>query len=177
VGLPVAAPSANRFGRVSPTTADHVRRDLGRNVAFILDGGACQVGVESTIVSASEGVTRILRPGGLSKEAIEHLLGHSVEVGALEVRVSGALPSHYAPRARVVTAVPGELSAAARFLRKTVHRLIILKGPDVRAENLYRSLREADDAGADVILAELPTEEGIGLAIRDRLGKAAAPRP
>jgi len=114
----VAAPSANRFGRVSPTTAAHVRADLGADVDLILDGGPCAVGVESTIVDLSRGTARVLRLGGLSVEAISEALGHTVEVARVArtaaaaagpaaaadhepVRAPGTLPSHYAPEARV----------------------------------------------------------------------------
>lgn len=176
VGVPVAAPSANRFGKVSPTRAEHVRRDLGPRTAFILDGGPCRVGVESTIIAFPGGEPRILRPGGVSREAIEAVLERPVGIGGDPVRVPGALASHYAPRARVVTASDAELGAAARFLRRTAHRLIILRGRAVEADRLYESLRKADEAGADVILAELPSEAGLGWAVRDRLWKAEAPR-
>jgi L-threonylcarbamoyladenylate synthase len=110
----IAAPSANRFGRVSPTTAAHVRADLGVDVDLVLDGGPCAVGVESTIVDLSRGVPRVLRLGGLSVEALSKVLGHKVEVLPLvggpgptapeaggAVPAPGTLPSHYAPEARV----------------------------------------------------------------------------
>jgi L-threonylcarbamoyladenylate synthase len=175
VGLPVAAPSANRFGKVSPTRAEHVRQDLGRRVDFILDGGPCRVGVESTILGFREGETVLLRPGGVPQESIEEVLGRRIGSGS-GIKVSGSLPSHYAPRARVVTAPSGEFGDALGYLKRTAHRLIVLRGRQVQADRLYQSLREADAAGADVILAELPPEEGLGLAVGDRLRKAAGPR-
>ncbi len=174
VGQPVAAPSANRFGRVSPTSAEHVRRDLGSRVDFILDGGPCRVGVESTIVAFRTGAVQILRPGGVSREAIEAALGRKVELPEQAgLRVSGALASHYAPRARVLTASGAAFQRLLRRSKDSVHRVIVLRGSALSAERLYDSLRRADDAGADLILAELPSERGLGLAVADRLRKAS----
>ncbi len=173
----IAAPSANRFGKVSPTTADHVRRDLGSDVDFILDGGPCKVGVESTIVDFSTGEPMILRPGGLTREAIEQALGRSVAVRAGgPVRVSGQLDSHYAPRARVVIVPPGEAAARAQLLKAGGQTVALLAEKDVAAAELYASLRRADESGIDVIVVPLPDEAGLGLAVADRLRKAAAAR-
>jgi L-threonylcarbamoyladenylate synthase len=173
----VAAPSANRFGRVSPTTADHVRRDLGAEVDFILDGGPCSIGVESTIVDFSSGDPVILRPGGLTKERLEEALGRSVPVkGGGPVRASGQLDSHYAPRAEVVIVRPGEGEGRAGELRSRGRKVVVLEEKDVAARELYASLRRADESGADVILVPLPDQVGLGLAVADRLKKAAAKR-
>jgi len=110
----IAAPSANRFGGVSPTTADHVRADLGSDVDLVLDGGPCTVGVESTIVDLSSETLSILRPGGVPQEEIERVLGLSVPVRAEGgPRMPGTLPSHYAPRAGLVLVPPGELQTCA----------------------------------------------------------------
>jgi L-threonylcarbamoyladenylate synthase len=173
----VAAPSANRFGKVSPTSAEHVRRDLGSDVDFILDGGTCAIGVESTIVDFSAGDPVILRPGGLTRERVEEALGRSVAVrvgGA--VRVSGQLESHYAPRALVTIVSPGEGSKAAEELSRKGKRVVLLGEKDVVAQELYASLRRADESGAEVIVVPLPDEVGLGLAVADRLRKAAGKR-
>jgi len=194
LGGGVAAPSANRFGRVSPTTAEHVRQDLGADVDLVLDGGPCAVGVESTIVDLSSGAPAILRPGGLAAEDVERVLGHAVPVRAVsKVRVSGSLASHYAPRAGVVLAEPHEAAARVAALRARGLRVGVL-GPqgltlpddvprfDVPAEPaaaarvLYTRLREADARGHDVLVACLPAASGLGVAVRDRLSRAAAPR-
>ena len=176
-GKGVAAPSANRFGRVSPTSADHVRVDLGADVDYILDGGICAVGVESTIVDFSSGEPVILRPGGLTRERIEAALNRSVVLrSSSAVRVSGQLESHYAPRARVVLVEPGEASARAAELRQSGQRVVALGAAETEAQELYASLRRADESGADVIVVPLPAEVGLGLAVADRLRKAAGPR-
>jgi L-threonylcarbamoyladenylate synthase len=174
----VAAPSANRFGRVSPTSADHVRQDLGKDVDYILDGGKCGVGVESTIVDVSSGDPVILRPGGVPRERLEEVLRRKLEVrvsGA--VRVSGQLDSHYAPRAAVLLVRPSEAELRAKELRAQGKRVSLLAAGDVTAPNLYASLRRADESGVEWIVVPLPEEVGLGLAVADRLRKAAAPRP
>ena len=174
----VAAPSANRFGRVSPTTADHVRQDLGSDVDAVLDGGPCPIGVESTIADATSGRIRILRQGGLPQEALEEALGYSVdEVPTPEIRVSGQLESHYAPRAEVMLADPAEAPQRAEALYRAGRRVILLSPGDVAPDRVYDSLRKGDASGVDVIVAPLPPDVGLGRAVRDRLRKAAAPRP
>jgi L-threonylcarbamoyladenylate synthase len=194
LGGGVAAPSANRFGRVSPTTAEHVRADLGDDVDLVLDGGACAVGVESTIVDLSQEQPAVLRPGGLALEELSRVLGRPVPVRASStVRVSGSLASHYAPRAGVVLAEASEVGARVESLRARGHDVGVLCPPDLvlpagvarhdvpeepagAAQVLYTRLREADARGHDVLVACLPRAEGLGLAVRDRLGRAAAPR-
>lgn len=173
----VAAPSANRFGKVSPTTAGHVKKDLGSDVDFILDGGPCTIGVESTIVDFSSGNPVILRPGGLTREQLEKALGRPVEVkGGGAVRVSGQLESHYAPKARVLIVAPDEATRRAAELSKGRKKVVLLSRKDVAAKKLYASLRRADESGADLIVVPLPEESGLGLAVADRLRKAAGPR-
>jgi L-threonylcarbamoyladenylate synthase len=194
LGGGLAAPSANRFGRVSPTTAEHVRADLGDDVELILDGGPCTVGVESTIVDLSSGEPAILRPGGLPTEELERVLGRPVPVNTeSSVRVSGSLASHYAPRVGVVLVEPAEAVPRAESLRLQGLQVGVLGPPslslprDLRrfdipedaagaARLLYMRLREADLAGLDVLIACLPPAQGLGLAVRDRLSRAAAPR-
>lgn len=193
----VAAPSANRFGSVSPTTAEHVRAGLGDRVEFVLDGGPCTVGVESTIVDLTGSEPTILRPGGVSREAIEAASGKPIEVRATSsVRVSGQLPSHYAPSARVVLVDRHDLVAEAGRARDD-GRLVGVIAPsgsaampdglqmvyrvpasmDDYARDLYDCLRRFDAAGCDVVFASLPEPTGLGLAIADRLRRAAGPRP
>ena len=167
----IAAPSANRFGRVSPTTATHVRDDLGKDVDFILDGGPCSVGVESTIVNLSSGRPTILRPGGVTREEIEEVLGCNVPVQKSgEIRVSGSLPSHYAPQAEVRIVGTNELATYAASMKQQGIHFEILQ-PD--AHTLYAAMRDADQRGVQVILTTLPPDQGLGLAIQDRLRRAA----
>ncbi|MHC3469472.1 L-threonylcarbamoyladenylate synthase [Streptomyces sp. 7R007] len=192
----VTAPSANRFGSVSPTTADHVRAELGDAVDFVLDGGPCQVGVESTIVDVTGETPSILRPGGVTREDLEAVLGHPVGVPATShVRVPGQHPSHYAPRAQVVLVEPEKVVHEAELAQEVGHRVGVLlpsayAGAPVRAHavvtvpesgaayarELYGFLRELDQRGCDRIVASLPEEEGLGLAIANRLRRAAGPR-
>ena len=189
LGGGLAAPSANRFGKVSPTEADHVRADLGADVDLVLDGGPCEVGLESTIVDLSSGAPAILRSGGLPAEDLERVLGHAVPVRTSQtVRVSGSLASHYAPRAGVLLAEPGEL--AAQVARHRGVDLAVLAPepfpglphfslpaePGEAARVLYSRLREADEAGHALLLVSLPDARGLGQAVRDRLMRASAPR-
>ncbi|QKZ18394.1 L-threonylcarbamoyladenylate synthase [Streptomyces chartreusis] len=193
----VTAPSANRFGAVSPTTADHVRVELGDDVDFVLDGGLCTVGVESTIVDATGDQPSILRPGGVTREDLEATLGFPLTVPSTSrVRVPGQHPSHYAPRARVVLVEPEKVVAEAELAQETGHQVgvflpaayadtpvkahAVVTVPDsmpAYARGLYGFLRELDQQGCDLIVASLPTEEGLGMAIANRLRRAAGPRP
>jgi L-threonylcarbamoyladenylate synthase len=195
LGGGVAAPSANRFGKVSPTTAEHVRADLGDEVDLILDGGPCTVGVESTIVDLSGDTPAVLRPGGLAVEEVERVLGRKVPVRTSStVRVSGSLASHYAPRAGVVLSEPADVTSRVEALRAQGRKVGVLGPPSLSlppgvlryevpedpagaARVLYTRLREADLEGHDVLVACLPRAEGLGIAVRDRLARAAAPRP
>jgi L-threonylcarbamoyladenylate synthase len=184
-GRPIAAPSANRSGRVSPVTAAHVLEDLGGDIDLILDGGSCPVGVESTIVACLDGPPRLLRPGGLSRAQIESALG--AKITATEVAgaiiAPGALVSHYAPRAKLrldaATITPDEagLDFGGRFSpRDNVRDLSPTQNLDEAAANLFAFLRELDASGlAAIAVAPIP-REGLGEAINDRLRRAAAPR-
>jgi L-threonylcarbamoyladenylate synthase len=155
-----------------------VRRDLGKDVDYILDGGPCGVGIESTILDVSAGDPVILRPGGVSRERLEEVLRRKIEVrGVGPVRVSGQLDSHYAPRAAVLLVPPPEAADRAARLRGEGKRVALLEPDDVTAPNLYASLRRADESGVEWIVVPLPEEVGLGLAVADRLRKAAAPRP
>jgi L-threonylcarbamoyladenylate synthase len=172
----LAAPSANRFGMVSPTTADHVRADLGDAVDFVLDGGPCPVGVESTIVDCTVSPAQILRPGGIPSEQIDELLGGDLAPASGPSRASGMLASHYAPRARVLLAE--SRAEAAVLMADLDHAELIDRADDLvdYAQHLYADLRVADERGATVIVAVMPTAAGLGHAIRDRLMKAASSR-
>lgn len=169
----LAAPSANRFGRVSPTTADHVRADLGDAVDFVLDGGACPVGVESTIVDCTVDPPQVLRPGGISPEEIEALLKMTLGAPDGPSRAPGMLESHYAPRCNVVLA---KSRAEAEDLADGLPGAEILDDDDLAryAHTLFARLRDADDRGVDTVIAVLPPAAGLGHAIRDRLIKASA---
>ncbi|QRM32058.1 threonylcarbamoyl-AMP synthase [Microvirga sp. VF16] len=189
-GRPVAAPSANRSGRVSPTDADHVLGDLDGRIEAVLDGGMARVGVESTIVSCLGGTPRLLRPGGVPREAIEALIGEKLEVGVeagANPLAPGMLASHYAPRAQVrlnATHIqPGE--AALLFGGESVpgadtaHAALNLsKNGDLveAAAHLFSYLRQLDASGAATIAVGPIPETGLGEAINDRLKRAAAER-
>lgn len=194
-GSGVAAPSANRFGRISPTTADHVRQELGSRVALILDGGACKVGLESTIVDLSRGVPVILRPGAIGADEIARVLGRrprlrgevesAVEEGATP-RVSGALAAHYAPRTPLELVATDALAAQARPGDAVLARCAAPAGladgltwvqapadPAGYGHDLYACLRSLDESGAARILVEAPPASPDWAAVADRLGRAA----
>lgn len=172
----VAAPSANRFGHVSPTTAQHVLADLGTDVDLVLDGGPCPVGVESTIVDCTTPVPQILRPGGIPNEHISALLGGDLHQARGPSRAPGMLASHYAPRATVILA---ESAGDAERLLVAHPGACLLDGTadlPAYAQRLYTMLRDADASGASTVIAVMPPPAGLGHAIRDRLTKAAAGR-
>ncbi|MFE3881816.1 L-threonylcarbamoyladenylate synthase [Streptomyces lydicus] len=193
----VTAPSANRFGSVSPTTTDHVRAELGDAVDFVLDGGPCEVGVESTIVDATGDVPSVLRPGGVTRENLEEVVGRPLEVPSTSrVRVPGKHPSHYAPRARVVLVEPEKVVCEAELAQELGHQVGVFvpasfadvpvkahavvavpRSMGAYARGLYGFLRELDQQGCDLIIASLPAEEGLGPAIANRLRRATGPRP
>ena len=183
-GKGVAAPSANRFGSVSPTTAQAVSDELGDYLAEgdqILDGGTCEVGVESTIIDCTGGVPRILRPGALIAEMIEESTGLPV-VSAdenIEIRVSGSLESHYAPAAKVLLdqfplAGQGFIAMADLSTPKGVVRLAAPRTNNEFAQVLYSALRSADDQGLAAVVVSQPVGDGIVIAIRDRLKRASS---
>ncbi len=186
-GTPVAAPSANLFGYLSPTSAAHVAKQLGDRIDIILDGGVCPVGVESTILKIDD-IPRLLRPGGLPLEEIEEIIG-KVEIGHELERIDspGQLPAHYAPRVpvRLVEDIyfEPEESSAALLAYKTPARELSFKyievlSPDGNlrdaAANLFSCLHRLDSAGVDIIYVEAVPETGLGRAIMDRLRKAVA---
>jgi len=181
-GRGVAAPSANRFGRVSPTTARHVVDDLGPLLDprhdVILDAGASPIGVESTIVDCTVDPPQLLRPGGIPAEDIERLLDQALAPPSGPSRAAGMLAAHYAPAAEVVLVdTPQEGEHQSRELTRAGRRVEVLDiSTDLvrYARELYSRLRDADAAGADVVVAVLPPPRGLGHAIRDRLTNAAA---
>ena len=173
----IVAPSANRFGKVSPTKAEHVLEDLGVDVDLVLDGGPCGIGLESTIVDCSGEHLQVLRPGAVSAIEIAAVTGLDLVDPTGESRAPGMLLSHYAPRAKVVTvATMEEAREEVAGCEEQGRRAVILHDTDTRllAMSLYDRLREADANGADVVVAVLPPATGIGVAIRDRLAKASA---
>lgn len=194
LGVPgVAGPSANRFGRVSPTTAAHVIDDLGSladpAVELVVDGGACRVGVESTIIDTTGPEPALLRPGGISAVEIEAVLGRAlVDDRAGPARASGMLASHYAPDVEVVLVAAGELDRIVGDAAVGPVGVIAPFDPGHRPSwvlpadasgygaRLYAALREADGAGLDRLLVVPPERGELRDAVIDRLTKAAAPR-
>jgi len=191
----IAAPSANRFGRISPTTAEHVREELGSRVPLVLDGGACPVGIESTILDLSRGVPVLLRPGAIGAADIAGVLGRAPETAAPQAeapRVSGSLDAHYAPRTplQLVSSdgllfalrnalVAGEkVAVLAPTAQAISHELVAWKQspaePAGFAHELYASLRELDALGCVRILVQQPPAGEAWLAVNDRLRRAAA---
>ena len=182
-GKGVAAPSANRFGNVSPTSAQAVATELGDYLADgdqILDGGTCDVGVESTIIDCTGDTPKILRPGAITVEMIEQSTGLKVvaSVEESEIRVSGSLDSHYAPAATVVldqspTAGQGFIAMADVVAADGVVRLAAPQTHEEFAQVLYAALRAADEQGLATVVVHQPVGDGIAIAIRDRLKRAA----
>ena len=181
-GKGVAAPSANRFGNVSPTTARAVSDELSDYLSDadqILDGGACDVGVESAIIDCTGDAPRILRPGAITQEMIEHSTGLDVvDADGVAIRVSGSLDSHYSPLAKVVldqspTAGQGFIAMADAATPDGVVRLAAPQTHAEFARVLYSSLRAADEQGLATVVVQQPQGDGIAIAIRDRLKRAA----
>ena len=181
----VAAPSANRFGRISPTTAAHVREDLGADVDLVLEGGPSEVGIESTIVDLSQGGFSVLRPGRITLQEVEDALNAKSRAPSPAVRHSGGLERHYAPRtpARLVPthlldkeiAKLGEKVAVLAFSRpdeRVDYWIRMPRDPDGYARRAYAALRELDTAGCEQILVEAPPEAPAWDAVRDRLRRA-----
>ena len=194
----VAAPSANRFGRISPTDAAHVREELGAAVALVLDGGRCAVGIESTIIDLSRGAAappRLLRPGRITPEQIETVIGirpETPQVAGQAPRVSGALDAHYAPLTPMRVVTTGELDAALADLSAAGRSFGLLAysehagqavpphamrclpaDPDGYAHGVYAALRELDQAGNELIVVEAIPADPAWAAVADRLRRAA----
>lgn len=184
-GLPIAAPSANRFMQLSPTTAEHVRQGLGDRVNCVLDSGACAVGIESTVLSLASGVPVLLRPGAISRAQIEAVIGpisQQSEVAAEAHPSPGMHRRHYSPRTRLLLvrngAVPERGSGAYLQLNiapsREVRTLVVMPSePAEYAATLYRTLHELDSLGYDWIAVDTPHNDPEWDAIRDRLTRAA----
>lgn len=187
-GGPLAAPSANRFGRISPTTAEHVAAELSGRIALIVDSGPTEHGLESTIVAIRDELIEVLRPGPVTVEQLREFAEVQSVGGGTAVVAPGQLPSHYAPRTPLILlrdldqfSFPDEKRIGLLAWDSTDHsrfaevRTLSASG-DFReaAANLFRYLRELDDASLDLIVAETAPEEGLGSAIMDRLRRAAA---
>lgn len=187
----VAAPSANRFGRVSPTCAEHVRQELGDGPDLILEGGACRVGIESTIIALADGDPVILRPGEISPEALERVMGEKVGLPGIPrtVRTPGMLASHYAPatplrlvHADRLPAVAASLSANGKrvalmalsgYRSATGQTVVMPSDPSAYGCNLYAVIRMLDGGQHDAILVETPPQTEAWLAVNDRLQRAS----
>lgn len=200
-GFPIAAPSANRSGSPSPTTAAHVAADLDGRIAAIVDGGACEVGVESTVVDMTGDVPRLLRPGGITAEMLRAVVGtieidtavtHPLQKGA-KAASPGMKYKHYAPQARVIL-LRGTADACTTYLRQhaedgvgvlcfdgeepSLSLPVLTYGrrddPSTQARRVFAALREADEKGLRVLYVSCPSEDGMGLAVYNRLLRAAA---
>ena len=165
-GIPLAAPSANRFTQLSPTTAEHVREGLGDRVDMILDGGPCQVGIESTVISVAGETPRILRPGLISQTEIEAVIG-PVETGA-GAESPGQHPKHYSPRTPVILGASPEVGKGVRLDATNMPT-----DPAAYAECLYRTLHGLDRENLDWIAIEMPPDTPPWAGVRDRLTRAA----
>lgn len=188
----IAAPSANRFGRISPTQARHVVDEFGEEL-LVIDGGACEVGIESTIVDCSRDVPALLRPGQIPRERIEAVLGRPLAAaGGDSPRAPGTLESHYAPRARLRLMPAEMLNTALQMLGDSPLKLAVYSrtvalpsgsllsrrampdDPDRAAHELFATLRELDELGLDLIWVEEPPNDTAWEGVRDRLTRAAA---
>ncbi|MBB5189771.1 L-threonylcarbamoyladenylate synthase [Silvimonas terrae] len=194
----IAAPSANRFGHVSPTTAQHVRDEFGDDLSLVLEGGPCDIGVESTIVGLTGEQPTLLRPGGVPREAIEALLGmpliHHQKSDTAKVRVSGLLDSHYSPRTPLVTGAAKVVDDQAYLAFERGQRVVLVTcggrdipicgidvlnlpaDPQTYAQQIYDTLRQLDRKSYHTIFLELPPHTAPWLAVQDRLHRAAHTR-
>jgi L-threonylcarbamoyladenylate synthase len=189
----IAAPSANRYGRLSPTRAEHVREEFGESLEVILDGGECQIGLESTIVAFEDGNVRLLRPGSVTAVQIKGVVGELL-IGAASAspRVPGSPPTHYSPRTALTVVPAGEIDAQAEAASAGGRRVAVLaqrlplrahkyvtwinagRRPEMFARDLYTNLRTLDKAGCQQILVQAVPEGERWDAIRDRLLRAAS---
>ncbi len=193
----LAAPSANRFGRISPTTATHVQQELGQQVGMILDGGACEVGLESTIISFDDETALVLRPGGIPLSALDAILDKPailVDQKNIKIRTSGILPAHYAPTTPLTIYPAEHIWASAQELAAQGLRTIVItysehhhanvsnqliqhyampSDPVNYGKKLYAVLRQFDNQAFDQLLIEVPPSDPSWLAITDRLKRAS----
>ncbi len=179
VNIPLAAPSANPSGKVSPTTADHVFAGLSGKIAGVLDGGPCPVGLESTIVGMDGETPVLLRPGGIAAEDLAEALGRPLATHKGAINAPGQLSSHYAPDApvRLNAEAPDEAEAYIGFGASPAGDINLSPSGDLieAAANLFAALRDIDHFNKPIAVAPIP-ETGLGAAINDRLRRAAAPR-
>jgi L-threonylcarbamoyladenylate synthase len=191
-GGPVAAPSANRYGRVSPTSAEHVRGEFGAVVAQVLDGGDCDIGLESTIVGVDGGRVTLLRPGHIGRRELERVVGSLAAAGDAVPRVPGSVRSHYAPATPTRLVAPGGVASALVDALRAGRRVGLLcrsaapvamplgcvriaaRDAVAYGHDLYANLRRLDEAGVDEILVESVPDEEAWDAVRDRLQRATA---
>ena len=185
-GIPIAAPSANRFAQLSPTTADHVRRSLGDDVDYILDGGPCAVGIESTVLSLAGTVPILLRPGGISRSQLEEVIGpvlQQTEATAEAHPSPGMHPRHYSPRTRLLLVHNGGVPDSGRGgylqlhhvpLHQVAKTVLMPVSAEAYAAQLYRVLHELDMQRLDWIAVDTPENTGEWEAVRDRLTRAAS---
>ena len=177
----IAAPSANKFGKVSPTSYQHVKEELSRDLSandMILDGGNSSIGIESTIIDCTQSQPKILRPGFITNTMVEETTGLILSDSITNIRVSGSFKSHYAPKAKVLLDIepqPGDgFIAQAEFeTPANVIRLIAPKNLEEFAQNLYFAFRKADEKDLSRIVVKQPLGDNLALAIRDRLLKAS----
>ena len=184
-GIPIAAPSANRFTQLSPTTAEHVRRGLGRRVEYVLDGGPCQVGIESTVISLTGKIPLMLRPGGISRREIEEVIG---PIAAGTATLEGAHPSpglhpqHYSPQTPLMLVTEGSVpdhgkGAYMQIRCGPTHPAAVVSMPDdphEYAARLYATLHDLDEGGYDWIAVEAPDDTPEWEGVLDRLRRASA---
>ena len=192
-GNAIAAPSANRFGRISPTSAEHVVEELGDTVELVLDGGPCSIGLESTIIDLTGTKPRILRPGPLTLDEISEVLAEKITTDKSNVpRVSGSLPVHYAPQTPMQIIASAEIEKKLSDLQKDHSRIVVMSrqsyatyfprvtwqvmssDPKNYGQQLYAQLRNLDHLEFDLIIVEEPPNNNEWLAIRDRLMRASA---
>ena len=193
IDFPLVAPSANPFGYISPTTASHVQDQLGERIPYILDGGPCEVGIESTIIGWENDEPIIYRMGGTSKEVIESLIGkvRTLTHSSSNPSAPGMLKSHYAPSKKIIVGDLDELLEVHKEKRvgvicfqetffNGVDMVQVTLAPDGKLETaakmLFSTLRQLDQTDVEVILAEEVPDHGLGRAINDRLRRAAAPK-
>ena len=177
----IAAPSANKFGKVSPTSYQHVKEELSRDLStndMIIDGGNSSIGIESTIIDCTQSQPKILRPGFITNTMVEEATGLILSDSITNIRVSGSFKSHYAPKAKVLLDIepqPGDgFIAQAEFeTPANVIRLIAPKNVEEFAQNLYFAFRKADEKDLSRIVVKQPLGDNLALAIRDRLLKAS----
>jgi L-threonylcarbamoyladenylate synthase len=187
-GVPIAAPSANRFTQLSPTTAQHVREGLGDRVQYIVDGGPCTVGIESTVLLLTQGPPVLLRPGGVSRRQLEAVIGEVLEQGDAQTavhRAPGMHPRHYSPSTRLLLVRDGAVPTHGRgaYLQRrqapTARVQQVIHMPDdaaAYAAQLYRTLHDLDRGDFDWIAVDEPEDAPEWEAVRDRLRRAATPK-